>query len=122
MPHAERSESCSQRRHARPSSRNAVCDVGDALEHCSRIGISAYLGNSTTFDNAIADFAETNADQNERDYATLAAAGASGQVETQSCERIGPESGVITPLAAPHVAPSDPAVNRRVTGSSPVGE
>jgi hypothetical protein len=29
-----------------------------------RIAIAAYLGNSTKFDNAIADFAETYADQN----------------------------------------------------------
>ena len=32
-----------------------------------RIAIAAYLGNSAKFDNAIADFAETYADQNERD-------------------------------------------------------
>src|SRR4029453_8217426 len=34
-----------------------------------RVAISAYLGNSTKFDNAIADFAEAYADQNERDHA-----------------------------------------------------
>ncbi len=49
-----------------------------------RIAISAYLGNSTKFDNAIADFAETYADQNERDHAALAAAVAAGRVEAQS--------------------------------------
>jgi uncharacterized protein (DUF2252 family) len=49
-----------------------------------RIAISAYLGDSTQFDNALADFAETYADQNERDHAALAAAVAAGQVEAQS--------------------------------------
>ena len=49
-----------------------------------RIAISAYLGNSTKFDNAVADFAEGYADQNERDHATFAAAVAAGRVEAQS--------------------------------------
>jgi uncharacterized protein (DUF2252 family) len=49
-----------------------------------RIAIAAYLGNSAKFDNAIADFAETYADQNERDHAALAAAVADGRVEAQS--------------------------------------
>jgi uncharacterized protein (DUF2252 family) len=49
-----------------------------------RIAISAYLGNSTKFDNALAAFAESYADQNERDHAALAAAVAAGQVEAQS--------------------------------------
>ncbi len=49
-----------------------------------RIAIAAYLGNSDKFDNAIADFAETYADQNERDYAALAGAVAAGKVEAQS--------------------------------------
>ncbi len=49
-----------------------------------RIAISAYLGNSTKFDNAVADFAETYADQNERDHAALADTVAAGRVEAQS--------------------------------------
>ena len=49
-----------------------------------RIAIAGYLGNSTKFDIAIADFAETYADQNERDHAALAAAVAAGRVEAQS--------------------------------------
>ena len=49
-----------------------------------RVAIAAYLGNSTKFDNAIADFAEAYADQNERDHAALAAAVADGRVEAQS--------------------------------------
>jgi hypothetical protein len=49
-----------------------------------RVAIAAYLGSSTKFDNAIADFAEAYADQNERDHAALAAAVADGRVEAQS--------------------------------------
>jgi hypothetical protein len=48
------------------------------------MAISAYLGSSTRFDNAIADFAETYADQNERDHAALAAAVSEGRVQAQS--------------------------------------
>ena len=39
-----------------------------------RIALAAYLGGSAKFDQAIAGFAETYADQNERDYAALQAA------------------------------------------------
>jgi hypothetical protein len=46
-----------------------------------RIALAAYLGKSGTFDNAIADFAETYADQNERDYATFRDAVATGRIE-----------------------------------------
>ena len=35
------------------------------------IALASYLGGSARFDQAIADFAETYADQNERDYAAL---------------------------------------------------
>jgi Uncharacterized protein conserved in bacteria (DUF2252) len=49
-----------------------------------RVAIAAYLGNSTKFDNAIADFAETYADQNERDHAALATAVEAGKVQAQS--------------------------------------
>ena len=49
-----------------------------------RIAIAAYLGKSTRFDNALADFADTYADQNERDHAALAAAVAAGRIEAQS--------------------------------------
>jgi hypothetical protein len=41
-----------------------------------RIAIAAYLGNSAKFDNAIADFAETYADQNQRDLPRSAAVAA----------------------------------------------
>jgi hypothetical protein len=39
-----------------------------------RVALAAYLGGSGAFDQAIAGFAETYADQNERDYAALQAA------------------------------------------------
>jgi uncharacterized protein (DUF2252 family) len=46
-----------------------------------RIALAAYLGSSAKFDQAIADFAETYADQNERDYAAFQAAAKEGKVE-----------------------------------------
>ena len=49
-----------------------------------RIAFSAYLGGSTRFDNAIAHFAETYADQNQRDHATLQTAAAEGRAQAQS--------------------------------------
>jgi uncharacterized protein (DUF2252 family) len=48
-----------------------------------RIALAAYLGGSDEFDNAVAEFAESYADQNEHDYADLAAAVASGQAQAQ---------------------------------------
>jgi uncharacterized protein (DUF2252 family) len=45
-----------------------------------RAAIAAYLGGKDTFDRAIAEFAVTYADQNERDYAALQAAEASGRI------------------------------------------
>ena len=49
-----------------------------------RLAIAAYLGKSNRFDNAIADFAETYAEQNERDHAALATAVALGAVEART--------------------------------------
>lgn len=46
-----------------------------------RVSLAAYLGGSAKFDNAIADFAETYADQNERDHAALQAAVNAGKVK-----------------------------------------
>jgi uncharacterized protein (DUF2252 family) len=46
-----------------------------------RVAIAAYLGNSTVFDQAIADFAETYADQNERDFARFKEAITTGRVK-----------------------------------------
>jgi uncharacterized protein (DUF2252 family) len=46
-----------------------------------RIALAAYLGDSAKFDQAIADFAETYADQNEHDYAALQAAVKNGKAQ-----------------------------------------
>jgi uncharacterized protein (DUF2252 family) len=48
-----------------------------------RIAIAGYLGESAAFDQAVADFAETYADQTERDYASLGDAVSSGRVPAQ---------------------------------------
>ena len=48
------------------------------------VAISSYLGTSDAFDRALADFAETYADQNERDYAALKAAAGSGRIKVQT--------------------------------------
>jgi hypothetical protein len=48
-----------------------------------RIAIAAYLGSSDSFDKAIAEFASAYADQNERDYAALGEAAASGRILAQ---------------------------------------
>jgi uncharacterized protein (DUF2252 family) len=45
-----------------------------------RIAIAAYLGDDTTFANAIAEFSGAYADQNERDHAALAEAERSGRI------------------------------------------
>jgi uncharacterized protein (DUF2252 family) len=49
-----------------------------------RVALAAYLGGSAKFDEAIADFAETYADQNERDYAAFQAAVKDGRAEATS--------------------------------------
>ncbi len=47
------------------------------------IAIASYLGNGDTFDRSIARFAETYADQNERDYAALKTAVEVGRVHAE---------------------------------------
>jgi len=49
-----------------------------------RIAIAAYLGKSAAFEDAIAHFAASYADQNERDHASLAAAVRSGRVPAET--------------------------------------
>ena len=46
--------------------------------------IASYLGTGDKFDHAMASFAETYADQNERDYAALKQAVDSGKVNAES--------------------------------------
>jgi uncharacterized protein (DUF2252 family) len=64
-----------------------VCGWTLARAHArsgDRIAISVYLGKSDAFDRAMASFAETYADQNERDFAALHAAVASGRVKAET--------------------------------------
>lgn len=61
-----------------------ICGTTLAHAHArsgDRVAIAAYLGKSDTFDRAIAAFAETYADQNERDYEALKAAADDGRIE-----------------------------------------
>ena len=64
-----------------------VCGWTLARAHArtgDRIAIAAYLGGGDAFDRAMASFAEAYADQNERDYAALQDAVASGRVVAQT--------------------------------------
>jgi hypothetical protein len=45
------------------------------------VAIAAYLGQSDTFDRAMASFAEAYADQNERDYAVFRKAVKTGRIQ-----------------------------------------
>ena len=49
-----------------------------------RIALAAYLGGSAKFDEAIAEFAETYADQNERDHAAFQAAVKDGRTQAST--------------------------------------
>ena len=49
-----------------------------------RIAIASYLGKGDVFDAAIADFSETYADQNERDYERLQAAVKKGTIRAET--------------------------------------
>jgi uncharacterized protein (DUF2252 family) len=49
-----------------------------------RVAIAAYLGKSDVFDRAIATFAETYADQNQRDYQALQAAVDDGRIQAET--------------------------------------
>ena len=48
-----------------------------------RIAIAAYLGRSSRFDRALVEFARAYAEQNERDYQTLASAARSGRITAE---------------------------------------
>jgi predicted alpha/beta hydrolase len=48
------------------------------------VAIGSYLGSGDVFDRAIARFAESYADQNERDYDALKQAVASGRVSAEA--------------------------------------
>ena len=64
-----------------------VCGWTLARAHArsgDRIAIGAYLGKGDAFDQAIADFSERYADQNELDYGKLADAAKSGRIEVET--------------------------------------
>ncbi len=63
-----------------------VCGWTLARAHArsgDRIAIGAYLGKGDAFDQAVAEFSERYADQNELDYARLADAAKSGRIEVE---------------------------------------
>ena len=49
-----------------------------------RVAIASYLGSGKSFDNAIALFSESYADQNQRDYEALQKASADGRITVES--------------------------------------
>jgi predicted alpha/beta hydrolase len=49
-----------------------------------RIAMAAYLGTGKSFDNAIATFSESYADQNQRDFEALQKAAADGRIIVES--------------------------------------
>jgi uncharacterized protein (DUF2252 family) len=63
-----------------------LCGSALARAHArsgDRIAIAAYLGDTDTFDRALAEFAEAYAKQNESDFTALQTAVQSGRVEAQ---------------------------------------
>jgi uncharacterized protein (DUF2252 family) len=66
---------------------SGVCAQALARAHArsgDRIAIASYLGNSSAFDDALVEFAEIYADQNERDYGELQKAVASGRIRAET--------------------------------------
>ena len=66
--------------------RNYAITCGVTLAHAharsaDTIAIAGYLGSGDTFDKAVAEFAFTYADQNDRDYAAFIAAIENGHIE-----------------------------------------
>lgn len=64
-----------------------LCGTTLARAHArsgDRIAIAAYLGSKDSFDRALADFAELYADQNERDFQSLADAARTGRVTAET--------------------------------------
>jgi Uncharacterized protein conserved in bacteria (DUF2252) len=49
-----------------------------------RVAIASYLGGGDAFDRALVTFSKAYAEQNERDYADLAAAVDSGRIVAQT--------------------------------------
>jgi len=64
-----------------------ICAEALARAHArsgDRIAIASYLGTSTTFDKALAEFSETYADQNQRDYEAFQQAVTSGRITAET--------------------------------------
>ncbi|MFI6009209.1 DUF2252 domain-containing protein [Streptomyces sp. NPDC051243] len=64
-----------------------LCGASLARAHARSgdpIAIAAYLGRGDTFDRALAEFARSYADQNERDHRALAEAAAEGRVTART--------------------------------------
>ena len=64
-----------------------VCAQALARAHArsgDRIAIASYLGSGSSFERAIADFAQTYADQNQRDFEALQQAAASGRIRVET--------------------------------------
>jgi hypothetical protein len=64
-----------------------MCGWTLALAHArsgDRIAIASYLGKSDRFDQAIAAFARTYAEQNDLDYQALVKAIANGRIQAQT--------------------------------------
>jgi len=65
----------------------ALCGWTLARAHArsgDRVAIASYLGETDTFDRAIAGFATAYADLNERDHAALQAAADAGRIKVES--------------------------------------
>ena len=63
-----------------------ICGSSLARAHArsgDRIAIAAYLGGSDSFDQALAEFSEAYADQNERDYDALVQDEKNGRITAQ---------------------------------------
>jgi uncharacterized protein (DUF2252 family) len=63
-----------------------LCGLTLARAHArsgDRVAIASYLGAADTFERALAEFAHAYADQNERDFAALAAAASEGRVAVE---------------------------------------
>ena len=63
-----------------------LCALTLARAHArsgDRFAMAAYLGNSAKFEKALAKFAESYADQNDRDYEAFAAACRSGRIHAE---------------------------------------
>ena len=64
-----------------------ICSKSLARAHARSgdpVAIAAYLGTSDAFNQALADFAETYSEQNERNHAAMATAVAAGRITAQT--------------------------------------